>query len=87
MSYRLQTSRGRGIVLGFLLAGIIALTACAGGSSSGTGGTGGTSGPTATVGAPTATTAPKPLSAHPNITVAYCQQLLTLHMENQNIPS
>ena len=87
MFYRLQTLRGRRIVLGFLLAGLLALAACAGGSPSGTGGTSGTSGPTATVGAPTATTAPKPLSAHPNITVAYCQQLLSLQMANQIIPS
>jgi hypothetical protein len=87
MFFRLQTSRGRRIVLGFLLASLMTLAACAGGSPSGTGGTGGTGGPTATVGAPTATTAPKPLSAHPNITVAYCQQLLSLQMANQIIPS
>src|SRR5260370_10315970 len=81
MSYRLQTSRGRWTVMGFLLVGFLVLTACASGSTSGNGG------PTATVGAPTATTPPKPLSSHPNITVAYCPQLLALNMANQNIPS
>jgi hypothetical protein len=81
MSYRLQTSRGRWTVMGFLLVGFLVLTACASGSTSGNGG------PTATVGAPTATTPPKPLSSHPNITVAYCQQLLSLNMANQIIPS
>lgn len=85
MSFRLRASRGRGILMGCLLAGVLAFTACAGGSSSGNGG------PTATVGAPTATPAaqgtPKPLSAHPNITVAYCQQLLPLSAANQIIPS
>lgn len=81
MSYQSQTSRGRAIVVGLLLVGFLALTACAGSSSSGNGG------PTATVGAPTATTPPKPLSSHPNITVAYCQQLLSLNKANQIIPS
>ena len=82
MSYRLLTSHVRGIVIGFLLIGSLALAACAGGSTSGNGG------PTATGGAPTATTPPpKGLPSHPNITVAYCQQLLSLNKANQIIPS
>lgn len=79
------------IFAGVLLIGCLALAACASGSSTGGSSTGGSSnsqsGPTATVGAPTATTAPKALGAHPNITVAYCQQLLPLQMANQIIPS
>lgn len=81
MSYRLPASRRCGMVAGLLLAGLLALTACGGGSS------GGSTGPTATAGAPTATGTPKPLSSHPNITVAYCQQLLSLSAANQIIPS
>jgi hypothetical protein len=68
-----------------LLAGLLVLTACAGGPSSGN------SGPTATASAPTATAAakatPSPLSSHPNITVAYCQHLLSLSAANQLIPA
>jgi hypothetical protein len=92
MSYQAQASRqasrGRGTISGLLLSlliGLLALTACAGGSSSGNGR------PTATAGAPTATAAATatlgPLSSHPNITVAYCRQLLSLSAANQIIPS
>ncbi|HEY7780208.1 MAG TPA: hypothetical protein VIC85_08365 [Ktedonobacterales bacterium] len=85
MSCWLQASRGRGIVAGLLLGGVLALTACAGGSSSGNGGSTTTGGaPTAT---PAATATPKPLASHPNITVAYCKQLLSLSAANQIIPS
>ena len=89
MSYRVQTSHGRAImrtVTSVLLAGCLALTACASGTSTG-GASSSNGGPTATVGAPTAATTPKPLAAHPNITVAYCQQLLSLQMANQIVPS
>ena len=83
MSYRFQMSLKQRIVAGFLLCGVLTLTACAGGTSSGSGG----GSPTATAAPPTATSGPKPLSAHPNITVAYCQQLLSLSAANQIIPS
>ena len=85
MSYHFPAPRGSGIRAGFLLVGLLVLTACGGGSSSGN------SGPTATAGAPTATAVakatPSPLASHPNITVAYCQQLLSLSAANQIIPS
>lgn len=89
MSDQVQLSHRRGnmeIVASFLLVGCLALTACAGGSSTG-GSPSSANGPTATVGAPAATTTPKSLGAHPDITVAYCQQLLSLQMANQIIPS
>ena len=89
MSYHAQTPHGRGImgiVTGFLLAGCLILTACASGTSTG-GASSGNGGPTATASAPTAAATPKALTGHPNITVAYCQQLLSLQMANQIIPS